>query len=225
MRVSRCKVSVSFSSSLSCITLPDALLVRAMLTRSDVDTAMEDAGDATSIKKSPDDTSALIADDEADAAGADNDDAEEAVDDDDANDEEKKNGETGDAAADQAASKAALRSAADSHLVAQTHVIILPSYSQWFTLARVHEIEKKGLPEWFNGKNRSKTESTYIDSRNFMVNTYRLNPTEYLTFTACRRNLCGDVCAIMRVHAFLERWGLINYQVRTQMTVPCLLTL
>jgi len=41
----------------------------------------------------------------------------------------------------------------------------------------------------------------------------RLNPTEYLTSTACRRNLAGDVCAIMRVHAFLEQWGLINYQV------------
>ena len=49
--------------------------------------------------------------------------------------------------------------------------------------------------------------------RNFMIDTYRLNPTEYLTSTACRRNLAGDVCAIMRVHAFLEQWGLINYQV------------
>ena len=37
---------------------------------------------------------------------------------------------------------------------------------------------------------------------------------EFTTFsTACRRNLAGDVCAIMRVHAFLEQWGLINYQV------------
>jgi len=34
-----------------------------------------------------------------------------------------------------------------------------------------------------------------------------------LTVTACRRNLAGDVCAIIRVHAFLEQWGLINYQV------------
>lgn len=48
-----------------------------------------------------------------------------------------------------------------------------------------------------------------------MVDTYRLNPTEYITSTACRRNLAGDVCAIMRVHAFLEQWGLINYQVDT----------
>lgn len=46
-----------------------------------------------------------------------------------------------------------------------------------------------------------------------MFLNYRLNPTEYLTSTACRRNLAGDVCAIMRVHAFLEQWGLINYQI------------
>ena len=53
----------------------------------------------------------------------------------------------------------------------------------------------------------------YLAYRNFMIDTYRLNPTEYLTSTACRRNLAGDVCAIMRVHAFLEQWGLVNYQV------------
>ena len=31
-----------------------------------------------------------------------------------------------------------------------------------------------------------------------MIDTYRLNPMEYLTATACRRNLAGDVCAILR---------------------------
>ena len=45
-----------------------------------------------------------------------------------------------------------------------------------------------------------------------MIDTYRLNPTKYLTSTACRRNLAGDFCAIMRVHAFLDQWGLVNYQ-------------
>lgn len=101
----------------------------------------------------------------------------------------------------------------------------------------------------------------YLAYRNFMIDTYRLNPQEYLTSTSCRRNLAGDVCAIMRwldgsvicnfnnggtvkfiwyrdtettkevtvtvtrehlsmkslvlfrVHAFLEQWGLVNYQV------------
>lgn len=110
-------------------------------------------------------------------------------------------------------SKAALEAAAKSHLVAQTHQIILPSYSTWFDMHTIHNIERKSLPEFFNNRNRSKTPAVYKDYRDFMVNTYRLNPVEYLTVTACRRNLAGDVCAIMRVHAFLEQWGLINYQV------------
>ncbi|XP_076034317.1 SWI/SNF- related protein mor isoform X2 [Oratosquilla oratoria] len=95
----------------------------------------------------------------------------------------------------------------------QTHHIIVPSYSAWFDYNAIHAIEKRGLPEFFNGKNKSKTPEIYLAYRNFMIDTYRLNPTEYLTSTACRRNLAGDVCAIMRVHAFLEQWGLINYQV------------
>ena len=110
-------------------------------------------------------------------------------------------------------SKASLEAAARSHLVAQTHSIILPSYSTWFDMHTIHGLEKKSLPEFFNNRNRSKTPAVYKDYRDFMINTYRLNPVEYLTVTACRRNLAGDVCAIMRVHAFLEQWGLINYQV------------
>ena len=109
--------------------------------------------------------------------------------------------------------KASLEAAAKSHLIAQTHQIILPSYSTWFDMHAIHSLEKKSLPEFFNNRNRSKTPAVYKDYRDFMVNTYRLNPIEYLTVTACRRNLAGDVCAIMRVHAFLEQWGLINYQV------------
>ncbi|GAA5883769.1 hypothetical protein JCM16303_002362 [Sporobolomyces ruberrimus] len=99
------------------------------------------------------------------------------------------------------------------YLATQTHPVIIPSYSTWFSLASLHAIEKRSLPEFFNGKNRSKTPTIYKDYRDFMIHTYRLNPSEYLTVTACRRNLAGDVCAIMRVHAFLEQWGLINYQI------------
>lgn len=113
-------------------------------------------------------------------------------------------------------SKAALESTARSHLIEQRHAVVLPSYSAWFDMEIVHNIERKSLPEFFNSRNRSKTEAIYKDYRDFMINTYRLNPSEYLTVTACRRNLAGDVCAIMRVHAFLEQWGLINYQVRKE---------
>lgn len=112
-----------------------------------------------------------------------------------------------------AKSKEALESAAREHLISQTHAIVLPSYSTWFDMNSIHDVERKAMAEFFNSRNRSKTPAVYKDYRDFMINTYRLNPVEYLTVTACRRNLAGDVCAIMRVHAFLEQWGLINYQV------------
>jgi len=101
----------------------------------------------------------------------------------------------------------------EDNVTEQTHHIIVPSYSAWFDYNSIHSIEKRNLPEFFNGRNMSKTPEIYLSYRNFMIDTYRLNPTEYLTSTACRRNLAGDVCAIIRVHAFLEQWGLINYQV------------
>src|SRR5579862_6732016 len=114
---------------------------------------------------------------------------------------------------DPSVTQARLEDTARAFLVQQTHAIIIPSYAAWFDMTQIHPIERKSLPEFFNGRNRSKTPAVYKDWRDFMVNCYRLKPEEYLTFTACRRNLAGDVCAILRVHGFLEQWGLINYQV------------
>uniref|UniRef100_A0A9L0RPS1 SWI/SNF related, matrix associated, actin dependent regulator of chromatin subfamily c member 1 n=1 Tax=Equus caballus TaxID=9796 RepID=A0A9L0RPS1_HORSE len=101
----------------------------------------------------------------------------------------------------------------EDNVTEQTNHIIIPSYASWFDYNCIHVIERRALPEFFNGKNKSKTPEIYLAYRNFMIDTYRLNPQEYLTSTACRRNLTGDVCAVMRVHAFLEQWGLVNYQV------------
>ena len=39
----------------------------------------------------------------------------------------------------------------------QTHNIVIPSYSSWFNYHSIHAIEKRSLPEFFSGKNRSKT--------------------------------------------------------------------
>ncbi|XP_061110303.1 SWI/SNF complex subunit SMARCC1-like isoform X2 [Conger conger] len=101
----------------------------------------------------------------------------------------------------------------EDNVTEQTNHIIIPSYSSWFDYNCIHQIERRALPEFFNGKNKSKSPEIYLAYRNFMIDTYRLNPQEYLTSTSCRRNLTGDVCAVLRVHAFLEQWGLVNYQV------------
>ncbi|CAM9024307.1 unnamed protein product [Wickerhamomyces anomalus] len=97
--------------------------------------------------------------------------------------------------------------------IPQTHTIVIPSYASWFDFKSIHPIEKESLPEFFTNQNPSKTPQIYVKYRNFLINAYRLNPNDYLTVTAARRNLVGDVGTILRLHRFLSRWGLINYQV------------
>lgn len=115
--------------------------------------------------------------------------------------------------AEKLAARAKIELEARQYLVDQTQPVSVPPYASWFDMQHIHNIERVSLPEFFTHHNLSKTALIYQDYRDFMINTYRLNPKEYLAVTACRRNLAGDVCAIMRVHAFLEQWGLINFEV------------
>ena len=94
--------------------------------------------------------------------------------------------------------------------VAIAEGLYMPSFANWFDTDVVNAIEKRGLPEFFEGIYASKTESTYREIRNFMIRTWRRTKS-YLSGTAARRHLSGDACAILRVHGFLEHWGLINY--------------
>ncbi|KAI7889324.1 uncharacterized protein EV154DRAFT_424156 [Mucor mucedo] len=114
--------------------------------------------------------------------------------------------------AEKLAARAKIEQEARQYLVDQTQAVTVPPYASWFDMQQIHNIERVSLPEFFTHHNLSKTALIYQDYRDFMINTYRLNPKEYLAVTACRRNLAGDVCAIMRVHAFLEQWGLINFE-------------
>lgn len=98
-------------------------------------------------------------------------------------------------------------------LAKQAHPVIIPSFAAWFKFSEIHDIEKRSIPDFFDESSRFKTPKAYKDARNFMINTYRLSPYEYLTMTAVRRNIAMDVASIVKIHAFLEKWGLINYQI------------
>lgn len=95
----------------------------------------------------------------------------------------------------------------------QTHAVIVPSYASWFDFNKVNEIEREAFPDFCSNSFPGRTVETYIEARNFMVNTFRLSPYEYLTVTAVRKNMALDVNTVIRMHAFLEQWGLINYQI------------
>lgn len=116
--------------------------------------------------------------------------------------------------------KATFQEKAKTYLIEQSRHVVIPSFAKWFNMNDVHSIEKKLFPDFFpvktlddTPKSVYKTPEVYQNMRDFMINTYRLNPIEYLTVTAVRRNLAGDVASIIRIHRFLEKWGLINYQI------------
>ena len=97
---------------------------------------------------------------------------------------------------------------------------IIPSCSAWFNIDKIHEIEMHSLPEFFCGKFPHKNPETYMDYRNYIIKLYRESPNSYLSATVCRKNLPGDVCSIIRLHAFLEHWGLINFNVDPMLKPP-----
>jgi SWIRM domain len=88
----------------------------------------------------------------------------------------------------------------------------MPVYAHWFRMESIHEIERNGNVEFFNGRSSLKTPEVYVALRNFMVQHYRSQPQQRLTLLDCRRHLVGDVNAIRRIWSFLDSWGLINFE-------------
>lgn len=85
----------------------------------------------------------------------------------------------------------------------------IPQRSKWFRFETISVVEKESLPEFF-GEKISKTPVHYMHIRNFIIVVYWKNPKIKLTVTAIRRCVGGDVNSIVRVHNFLEHWGIIN---------------
>ncbi|KAA6426594.1 MAG: SWI SNF complex subunit SMARCC2 isoform 2 [Trebouxia sp. A1-2] len=88
----------------------------------------------------------------------------------------------------------------------------VPSHAAWFGYNAIHDIERKSVPDFFNGKAQSKTPKVYKEYRNFMINKHREDVKRRLTFTECRKLLAGDAMGVFRVWQFLDSWGIINYQ-------------
>lgn len=68
------------------------------------------------------------------------------------------------------------------------------------------------MGEFFDKRSAAKTPRIYKEYRDFIINKYRENPKQALTFNEVRRMLIGDVNSLSRVFDFLEHWGLINQQ-------------
>lgn len=87
----------------------------------------------------------------------------------------------------------------------------LPFYTSWFDSDTIHPIERQNLPEFF-GEKPSKSPKIYLRIRNFLIQLYWRNPRSALHATTARRCVLLDAPSVIRVHTFLETWGLINLQ-------------
>lgn len=90
-------------------------------------------------------------------------------------------------------------------------VILIPSYSRWFSWKNIHECEIRNFPEFFEERSASKTPRVYKYYRNSIIHSFRQTPTRKITFTQARKTIIGDVASVRRVFDFLDSWGLINY--------------
>lgn len=113
----------------------------------------------------------------------------------------------------EAAATPSFQAQTTAYLAQQTQPVIVPSFAGWFKLDAIHPIEERSLPEFFQSTTKYKSPEIYKQVRNFVIHTFRLNPTEYLSLTAIRRNVALDVASLMRIYTFLSKWGLINYQI------------
>merc|ERR1711937_604144 len=58
------------------------------------------------------------------------------------------------------------------------NAVAVPAYASWFDLGKIHAIESRALPEFFNNRSRSKTATVYKEYRAFMIETYRMRPAQ-----------------------------------------------
>ena len=94
--------------------------------------------------------------------------------------------------------------------------VAVPSHASWYRPGKVHSVEKTALPEYFDGRSEWKTEEAYVSARDRLVETYRELPGSHLSVTESRKLVPIDVAAVIRLHQFLEHWGLINYNATSE---------
>lgn len=109
---------------------------------------------------------------------------------------------------------------------------ILPTdqLPDWFRAETISTIEMKYNSDviLMNGISGGTVDSAqrggqkYLAVRNNIVHLYHLNPTVFLTATECRRKIAGDVAYIIRIHEFLDAFGVINYnpEIKTAVRNP-----
>lgn len=91
------------------------------------------------------------------------------------------------------------------------NVHIVPTHAGWFSWTKVHPLEKRTMPSFFNEKLQSKTPEIYMEIRNWIMKKYHTDPNIQIELNDLSELSTGDLDVKQEVMEFLDYWGLINY--------------
>lgn len=83
----------------------------------------------------------------------------------------------------------------------------LPS---WYQPNEISDVEKAGLPEWFNETATHRTPETYKEAREQLLKMTKSLQDRHLTATMLRRSIPGDAGSLVRLHQFWMTQGRLN---------------
>ncbi|KAF9684351.1 hypothetical protein SADUNF_Sadunf04G0109300 [Salix dunnii] len=88
---------------------------------------------------------------------------------------------------------------------------VVPSHCGWFSWTKIHSLEERLLPSFFNGKSQSRTPDTYLDIRNWIMKKFHTNPNTLIEVKDLSELEVSESEARQEVLEFLDYWGLINF--------------
>uniref|UniRef100_A0A2P2MHF1 SWIRM domain-containing protein n=1 Tax=Rhizophora mucronata TaxID=61149 RepID=A0A2P2MHF1_RHIMU len=92
-----------------------------------------------------------------------------------------------------------------------TNAHVVPSHCGWFSWTKVHPLEERALPSFFNSKFQTRTPEVYVEIRNWIVKKFHANPNALIELKDLSELEVGDLDARQEVLEFLDFWGLINF--------------
>ncbi|EOA15972.1 hypothetical protein CARUB_v10004067mg [Capsella rubella] len=92
-----------------------------------------------------------------------------------------------------------------------SNVHVVPNHCGWFSWEKIHSLEERSLPSFFNGKSEGRTSELYREIRNWIMRKFHSNPNIQIEIKDLTELEVGDSEAKQEVMEFLDYWGLINF--------------
>ncbi|NXQ49723.1 SMRC1 protein, partial [Catharus fuscescens] len=111
----------------------------------------------------------------------------------------------------------------EDNVTEQTNHIIIPSYASWFDYNCIHVIERRALPEFFNGKNKSKTPEIDLFFSLLFSNLSCLIPSSIKNSTCSHSSVPSTVsflCSFLPSHRIIYPFLYICVHVLVQLLSP-----